>query len=69
MSSGRDLRQSCDSEHIVGCADQVGMHLHPCAATVALAQIADRLDPVEGLLDVLADSLTDCVPGGRVVHA
>jgi hypothetical protein len=69
MSSGKDLRQSSDSEHIVGCADQVGMHLHPCAPPAALAQIADCLDPVEVLLDALADSLTDCVPGWRVVHA
>jgi hypothetical protein len=31
MSSGRDPRQSSDSEQIVGFAEQVDMHLHPCA--------------------------------------
>jgi hypothetical protein len=45
------------------------MHVHPCAAPVALAQIAYHLDSVEGLLDALADSLTDCVHGWRVVDA
>src|SRR6201993_2856088 len=55
-------QQSCDSEQIVGGADQIGVHLHPRAAAVAcLAQTADGLHPAEGLLDSFTDRLADCV--------
>ena len=54
--------QSRNSEQIVGGADQIGMHLHPRAATVArFAQTADGLHPAEGLLDSLTDPLADRV--------
>src|SRR5690349_11439045 len=50
--------QSCDSEQIVGGADQIGIHLHPFAPAIAgLAQTADRLHPTKRLLDSLSYSL------------
>src|SRR6201981_3037725 len=55
-------QQSCDSEQIVGGADQIGVHLHPPAAAVArLAQTADGFHPAEGLLDSFTYPLADCV--------
>jgi len=53
-------QQPCDSEQIVGGANQIGLHLHPLADTVArFAQTADGLHPAEGLLDSFTDPLAD----------
>src|SRR3984893_1143303 len=53
-------QQPCDSDQVVGGADQIGVHLYPLAATVArFAQTADGLHPAEGLLDSFTDPLAD----------
>jgi hypothetical protein len=57
-------QQPCDSEQIVGGADQIGVDLYPLAATVArFTQAADGLHPAEDLLDPLAYRLTHRVAG------
>src|SRR6266702_2277664 len=65
-------QQPCDSEQIVGGADQIGVHLHALAATVArFAQTADGLHPAESLLDSFPPPLTDRItrmPGGARVE-
>src|SRR5438132_1219482 len=65
-------QQPCDSEQIVGGADQIGVHLHALAATVArFAQTADGLHPAESLLDSFPHPLTDRItrmPGGARVE-
>src|ERR1700746_3964583 len=70
VSSGSG-QQPCDSEQIVGGANQIGVHLHPLAAPVGcLAQTADGLHPAEGRLysfpDPLADRITRLTGGARV---
>src|SRR5215472_15679560 len=58
--SCRSGPQSRDSEQVVGGGDQIGVHLHSFAATVAsFAQTADGLHPAEGLLDSFAYPLAD----------
>ena len=64
VSSWGNRHQSCDSEQVVGSADQIRMQLHACAAAVArLAQTAHRLHPTEGFLDALTDPLTYPIAG------
>jgi hypothetical protein len=56
--------QPSDSEQIVGGGHQIGVHLHPRAATVAsLEQTAHRFHPAERLFDSFAHPLTDRVAG------
>src|SRR5262249_53747253 len=53
-------QQPCYSEQIVGGTNQIGVHLHPLAATVGrFAQTSDRLHPAKGFLDSFADRLAD----------
>lgn len=46
-----------DSDEIVSCGDDVGVHPHPWAEVAGFAQAADSLHPAERLLDPLSDSL------------
>ena len=64
MFSGGSRHQARDSEQVVGSGDQVGVHLHSFASTVAsFAQAADGLHPTERLLDPLADALALGIAG------
>src|SRR5271157_3619705 len=60
-SSGTELR---DPQQVVGGADQVGGEAGPLEAPIArAAEVPDRLDPAEDLLDPLADALAHRVSG------
>jgi hypothetical protein len=49
-------QEPCNSEQIVGGANQIGVHLHPLAATVGcFAQTSDGLHPAKGFLDAFPD--------------
>jgi len=55
---------SAPFEQVVSCGDEVGMHLHPLAATVTgLAQPARGFHPAEAFLDPFAHPLTERVVG------
>src|ERR1019366_5547678 len=68
-SAGTELR---DPQQVVGGADQVGGETGPLEASIArAAEVPDRLDPAEDLLDPLAHSLANCVSrptGGAMVE-
>lgn len=68
-SAGTELR---DSKQVVSGADQVGGEGGPLYASIArAAEVPDRLDPAEDLLDPLAHSLAERVSrptGGAMVE-